>query len=208
MKKNLETSDEKLQKICDLLRQDTLEPAQKEAAQIVAHARSQAEKIIHDAYVETEKLRDETQQEIQQQHHIFQSSLELAMKQSLESLRQSIENKLLKDNLSQHLNKEMTQSQVIADLIKALIQAIQKEGLSVELSAFVPQHASVEEVNKLLGADLLRALKQGTVFVGDFKGGVRLHLKDKAITLDVTSEEVVELLRKHMRKDFRRMLFV
>lgn len=206
--KTLETSHEKIKKISDVLRHEILEPAQNEASQIIADAKNEAETIIQAALQEKEKLIEEAQQHIEQQYNVFQSSLEQGIKQSLEALRQSIETNLLNKELGQLVTQNMADSQLIAKLIHSLIQAIEKEGLAVDLSVFVASNASVKEINQLLGANVLKKLKGQSVVLGDFSGGVKVRLEDKKITLDITDTEIADLLRRYVRKDFRKLFFV
>ena len=51
--KELETGKNKIQKICDVLRNETLDPAKQEAREIIENAHIQAAKIIEDAKKKT-----------------------------------------------------------------------------------------------------------------------------------------------------------
>ncbi|MBA3957627.1 MAG: V-type ATP synthase subunit E [Parachlamydiaceae bacterium] len=207
MKKTLETEDEKIQKICNLLKIETIEPAQKEAEKIIAAANQRAEQIILDAERQKEKLIEEAKRTIEQKHNVFQSSLEQAAKQSLESLRQSIEGQLFNTEMNRLVTNHTSNPNVIAELIQALIKAIEKDGLAVDLSVFIPNSVSTKEVNQLLGTTILSKLQDNSVALGDFSGGVKVKLNDKQLTLVITDSEIATLLSKYVRKDFRKLLF-
>lgn len=205
--KTLDTSEDKIQKICDVLRKETLEPAQKEAEAIIEQAKKRAEDIIKAARKESEDLLKQTQAHISQQHTVFQSSLEQAAKQGIESLKQSIEEKLFNPEINSLVTEATTNPQLIAQLISSLVKAIDKEGLSVDLSVFIPSTLSVKEMNELLTQNLLNKLKNGSVSLGDFNGGIKVRLENKKITLDITNGEIAEILKRYVRKDFRKYLF-
>jgi V/A-type H+/Na+-transporting ATPase subunit E len=205
--KSLESSEEKLQKICDVLRRETLEPAKMEGQRIIAEANDRAEQIIQEAQRRSEEIISQTQRNIEQEQRIFKSSLEQATKQSLESLRQSIEQKLFNQELYDQIMKATSDPNIVSNLISSLINAIDQEGQTVEISAFIPKTVSAKEINQLLGQAILNKLKEKSVVVGDFSGGARVKLANKHVTLDITDKDIAELLSRYVRKDFRNLIF-
>jgi V/A-type H+-transporting ATPase subunit E len=105
------------------------------------------------------------------------------------------------------ISQQSADSKTIAKLLEAIIASIEKEGINTDLSAVIPKHVSVDEINKLLEEKILKKLKDGTVLLGGFKGGVQVKLHDKMITIDITDSAMTELVAKYVRKDFRRFLF-
>ena len=206
-KKTLETGQEKIQKICDVLRLETLEPAKKEAGNIISEARIEAEQIIKEAKKQSEQFLIEAKHKIEQERNVLQSSLLQASRQSLEALRQAIEHKLFNPNLHMLLERHMANPQVIADLITGLVKAIEKEGLNANIEAFIPSKVSPQEVASLLGKEILEALKNHSVTIGDFDGGAKVKLVDKQLSLEITDKEVEDILKRYVRKEFRKMLF-
>ena len=93
--KTLDKGSEKIQKICDVLREETLEPAKKQGQEIIRDAQKQAKQIIDDAHKSAEKLHQDARQAIEQEKVAFQSTLAQASKQSLEALRQGVEKFIL-----------------------------------------------------------------------------------------------------------------
>ena len=205
--KGIDTGKDKVKKICDVLKRETLEPAKKEAEEIVQAARVKAEEIIRDAKKDAEKTLQEARKEIEKERNVFQSSLNQACKQALEVLKQDIESKLFNPELSKILHQPLQEPQIIADLIKAVIGAIEKEGTDVDLSAFIPQAVSAETINRLLMQNILQRLKGGSVQVASLKGGIAVKMDKENITIDVTEEALKELVSTYIRKDFRETLF-
>ena len=205
--KGIDTGKDKVKKICDVLKRETLEPAKKEAEEIVHAAQLKAEEIIRDAKKEAEKTFQEARKEIEKERNVFQSSLNQACKQALEVLKQDIESKLFNPELSKILHQPLQEPQIIADLLKAVIGAIEKEGTDVDLSAFIPQAVSAETINRLLTQNILQRLKGGSVQVASLKGGIAVKMDKENITIDVTEEALKELVSTYIRKDFRETLF-
>lgn len=200
--------NEKIKKICDVLREETLEPARKEAQQIIASAQEQADQLIAQANQEIEKLHSNAKAAIEQDFSAFHSSLRQAAKQGLEQLRQTIEQTFFNEHLPTLIEKEMENPSLIADLINAVVKALEKEGLAADLIALVPQKISIRQLNELLLQDVLNKLNHHSVAIGDFNAGVQLKVKNKKMSIDISEGALKELLGTNMfRKDFRKIVF-
>jgi len=205
--KSLEKSQDRIQQICAELRKDTLEPAKNEADRIIAEAHNRGREIIVGAEKEADKLKESAKCAIEQEHNVFQSSLSQGIKQGLESLRQEIEHKLFNEQLSAAVNQGTADPQIIAKLINSIVAAIDKEGISADLSAIVPKTVSAASVNSLLIEGVLKKLKEKGVQIGSFEGGAKIQLHDKQLTIDISDGALKELLAGYIRKDFRKIIF-
>lgn len=206
--KTLEKGQDKIKKICEALRDETLQPAKKEAHAIILAAQKEAEEIIAAAEKESEKIKVAAKVFVEQEQNVFHSSLQQAAKQSLEVLRQNIENRFFNDNLATLIDKNASNPQVIANLISAMIKALEKDGLAANLTALIPTSITPKQINELLLEDVLKTLKDKSVSVGSFSSGAQVRLNNKKMTLDITEEALKELLAAHVvRKDFRSMIF-
>ncbi|MFI0434731.1 MAG: V-type ATP synthase subunit E [Parachlamydiaceae bacterium] len=205
--RSLEKGQDKIQKICDKLRHDTLEPAEKEAQHIIEEARKKADAIKAEGEHHVEQMIKQARGQIEQERNVFQSSLQQAAKQTVEGLRQEIEHKLFNEELQNILEKEMTDPKVIAELINAIVKALEKDGLSSDLSAIIPRAVSIEDVNALLIENVRKRLKGKSLEVGGFGGGAQVKLIGKKMTIDLTEGAIKELLAHYMRKDFRKLIF-
>ena len=205
--KGTESGKDKVKRICDILRKETLEPAQHEANEIVSQAELKAEQIVSEARAEGEKIKSQAREEMERQKNGFISSLQQASKQAVETLKQNIDEKLFNPGLSALLAKGMQQPKVRADLITALLKAIEKEGIHADLSVYVPAAVPARMVNELLSQEILGKLKEKGVLVGDFAGGIAVKLKQDNITIDLTDAALKGLLATYIRKDFRELFF-
>jgi V/A-type H+/Na+-transporting ATPase subunit E len=201
------TGTERVKKICDVLRRETLEPAKHEAEEIVLEARRQSESMIEDAKAVIEKLHAEARQEIERQRNIFQSSLYQACKQALESLKQNIEEKLFNQELARLFAKSTQAPEVIARLITAVISALEKDGIEANLSVYIPATVPARTINEMLGQQIVDKLKEKSVLVGPLAGGIEVKLHDQNITIDISDTALEELVASYIRKDFRELFF-
>ena len=204
---NLETGKEKIKQICEILKNETLEPAKEEARTIIANAEHQARQIIRQAEEKGDQLLKQTKQDIEKQKMVFESSLRQSCLQGIETLRQEIETSLFNQEVVEWIDQQTVDPKLGAKLITALIEAIEKEGTSTDFSALIGEKMSKEEINALLAKRILHKIREKTVTIGGFIGGVQLKLHDRKLTLDLSDEAIKELIAKYIRKDFRNLLF-
>ncbi len=205
--RSLEKSQEKMQKICDQIRKDTIEPAKQEAEEMLASARKRAEELIRAGEHQAEKLLELAKKQIAQEQAVFRSSLEQAAKQAVEALRQEVEEKFFSEEISSLLNSRLADPHVIADLINGLVRAIEKEGLSTDFSVVIPKIVSADDISPLLLESVAKRLKESPLQIGSFQGGVQVKLRDKKMILDVSDTVLKGVLSDYVRADFRHLIF-
>lgn len=204
---DLETGKDKIKKICEILKNESLEPAKEEAQKILVSAQEEAEQIIQEAKQKANDILEEAKKSIQTEKQIFNSSLNQAFKQGLETLRQMIQKQLFNTELSDWVKKNTADPKVAAQLIEVVVKAIEKEGISSNLSAAISSQIPASKLNALLAKGILDKLKEKSVTLGNFNGGIQLKLVDDELTLDLSDQAIFELLEKYLRKDFRELLF-
>ncbi len=203
----METGKDKVKKICDVLRRETLEPAKKQAEEMISTARQDAEKIIDEARLIVQRIEYEAKQEIERQKTVFQSSLSQACKQAIETLRQSVEEKLFNPELTRLITKQTQEPNLLAQLVKAVVSALEKDGLEANLSVYIPAAVPAKEINSLLGVNILERLKDKSVLIGPLTGGIEVKLHKENITIDISDTALKEIIATYIRKDFRELFF-
>jgi V/A-type H+/Na+-transporting ATPase subunit E len=204
--KTFEAGSKKIQQICDLLKKDAVEPAKKEAETIIEEAKGKAQQIIENAEKQAANTQKEAKATIEQERNVFQSFMAQAARQTIESLKQAIEKKFFNEELQQLITAQATDPKVIAKLIDVIIKAIEKEGTSADLSVIVPQNVSTKEINGFLGENVLNKLKEHSVILGGFSGGVQVKLHNKKMTIDISDKALIDILSSY-RKGFRELFF-
>lgn len=205
--KTLEKGQDKIKRICDELRRETLEPAQHEAQRIIQAAEAEAERIVAEANKEADRVMQQAKRAMEQERNVLQSSLSQACKQSVEALRQDIEQRLFSDELGSLVQGGTSGPMLVAKLVTSIVQAIEKEGVSADLTALVPQSVPPQEVNQALGENIRKRLRDHGVQVGRFHGGAQIRLNDKKMTIDISDMALKDLLASYVRKDFRNLIF-
>jgi|ERR1700722_1963723 len=205
--KGTETGKDKVKKICDILRRETLEPAENEADQVIRSAKEKAEQIIEAAHRESEKVHLEAKQEIERQKNVFHSSLTQACKQAIDALKQSIEEKLFNQELGRLMTQHTQDPKILAQLVTAVVKGIEKEGIEAALSIYVPAAVPARAVNVLLAHEILDKLKEKSVLIGPLTGGIEVKFHKENMTIDISDAALKELVANYIRKDFRELIF-
>ncbi len=203
----MEAGKEKVKKICDLLRKETLEPAQEEAERILEEARAEAGRIVEKGRQESEELLKEARETIEREKEIFQTSLNQACRQSLEFLKEQIEEKLFNAQLKKVIEGQTQDPKVHSEITKDVVKAYEKEAIVETLCDFIPASVTAEQVNALIGATILERLKEKGVLLASIGGGIQVKLVDENVMIDLSAETLSELLASYTRKDFRELIF-
>ena len=205
--KGLETGKDKVKKICDILKKETLEPAKMQAEELLEEAKKEVETILSEARDQADRLLVNARQEIEKQRAIFQASIAQACRQTIEDLKEKVEKKLFSPELRHLIAKPMQDTKVIARLITAVVEAIEKEGIDVDLTAYIPAMIPAEEVNALLASEIIQKLKEKGVLLSSIGGGIEVKLWEQGLILDLSDQALKELLAGYIRKDFRELIF-
>lgn len=205
--KGLETGKDKIQKICDTLRKETLNPAKQEAAELLENAQLQAAQILREAQEQAKNIIEEAHLEIDQKRKALHSSLQLASRQGVEQLKQKIEQEFLFKELLDYVSKQLADPKLIANLINSFMSSLEEKGIEEDVAVLIPGTVSPRSINSLLVRQFLERLEKQSVAVGDFSGGVQIKLRNRKITIDVSDEAVRELLASYIRSDFRELVF-
>jgi len=205
--KGLESGKDRVKKICDALRKETLEPAKSEAEEVLRMAHEEAKRIQEEARAQMDALREETRKELERKKKIFEASLHQSGRQAIELLKQKIETKFFQPELTKLIGHTMRDSDVIAKLITAVVEAIKKEGLSTDVSVAIASSASPRDVNEKLARDILESLREKSVVLSPIGGGVTVKFHKDNITLDLSDTALAEIVGNFIRKDFLSFIF-
>lgn len=205
--RGLESGKEKVKKICEALKKETLDPAKHEAEVLIINARQQAEGILVDAKRQAQQIIEEARQSAEQLRATVQASLLKACNQTLESLKEKIEKKLFNAELGKLLDKPLQNPKMLAELITAVVKAIEKEGLEADISASISSAVPAKEVNQLLTSEILQRLREKGVLLSPMGGGVQVKIVQNHMTIDLSDAAFKELVAAYIRKDFRELVF-
>ena len=205
--KSVDTGKEKVKKICEVLRKETIDPAKKEGGQIIAKARSEGERIVANAKEEAARLLYDAKKKIEEERNVFQASINLACKKSIATLKQEIEKNLFNPQLAAFVGERTKDPKVVAELITAIINGINKEGINGDFRALVSKAVNTEAVNKELSKGIVEQLESKSVELGEIEGGAQVKIVNRNLTIDMSDDALKSLLANFVRDDFRSVIF-
>lgn len=205
--KSIAQGKDRVKKICDVLRRETLEPAKEEAKTIIEKGKVEAKRLIDEAKKEANRLRTEGAKEMEEKKALFEASIRVACKKSIDSLKQEIEKKIFHPQLHEILGPVLSEPKWIGELLTAIVHALEKEGIHAHLQGIIPKHVSVAQVNQYLSEKILQKLSKESIALENFAGGAKLRVKEKKLTIDISEDAVRHLLAEYIQEDFRSTIF-
>jgi len=204
--KAIDTGNDKVRKLCEVLQKDTLDPAKQEAAKIVEHAHHEAKRIIEEAKKHAEEILDEAKERIEKEKQVFETSVTLSAKQAVSSLQQDLEKVLLEKGFASLVEKGVSSALGTGKLLDALVAAVREAGMDSNLIAILPSHLNKDEVLSAVAAEAASSLKE-TRSEQSMRAGVKLKIEDQNLVLDFSGQVIKELLSTYVREDFRKRIF-
>ena len=204
----LEKGKNKLGQICDILRKETLEPAQGEAQKIIEDAKGEAQKIIEKANLDAKSIIDDAHQKVEQEKKLFETSMDLGVKQTFHQLKELIQNKIFNDELLNLSNKVISEKDLLSKIVAAVVSAVDKEGLDARFSVYINEAISTEEFSKYLAEKALSRVKSGEIAIEtSSSSGARVVLKDQKMSVDISEQSLKELMGSFLKESFKDVLF-
>lgn len=201
------SNQDKVQKICDTIRRDTLLPAELQAQEILKNAESLAAMTLEKARKEAKQLQEQARIEILKDRQAFTSSLHIACKQTLDLFKQKIEKKVFHDGLSEIIEETTKKPEIITRCIEAILDALAKEGIEQDLQLIISKSVSPRDVIAMLVQKAVTVLESSPIQLGSFAGGAKIRIKQQHLTIDVSDIALKELIAGFLREDFRTLVF-
>lgn len=201
------STENRLAKICETIRQEALLPAQLDAKKIEEAARLDADLIRKKAHDEAQMIIESAKKEVARHKQIVESSLEQASRQVLDQLKENIEQKMFQPELLSWVQAQINTPEATEKLVNVLVDAISKEGTATDLSVELPKKLSGSAIIAQLSEKFMKELGNKPIQLGPQTGGVILKLQGGRVQIEVTDTVVTELLSSFLRKDFRRYIF-
>lgn len=202
-----ENAQGKIKEICNILKNETIEPAKQQAQEIVENAHLQAKEIIEQAEKKAQNIIVKGKNTLDQEKKTFESALLLAKKQSIAFLQQEIEKNLFNTPLEILTKNALSDLNLLQKIILDIVEVVKKQGLDTSIAVVASKIIDKKKLSDLIGKQIIDTLDKKSIQIGDFGAGVQLKLLDHQITIDITDESVKELIANYIREDFREIIF-
>ena len=205
------------------LREEGVAAGQSEAEKIVTAAEAKAKKIVQKAEAKAQKTVEQASKEADALKTAGEDALKVAMRDTVLDMKSRLMQRFrgdVKRLVSHHLEDEELCKQMVLEVagrVAGQANMGAKEPLDVILPETVvgleelrqqPDELEHGKLTKFVLGLTGEMLRQGVTFSasGDPQTGIRIHLVDKEITLDLTDAAVAGLLLEHLQPRFRAIL--
>lgn len=203
--KHLDTGSEKIKKICDAIRHETLEPAKQQARAIIEQASDQAATIIQDARNQADSILEAAKKQHEKERQIFESSMMHSSNLFKEKLKQEIENNFLSPALEKIASSIFNDAKMTAQIVTAIVQGWNKQSGGGDLATLISQGVNKEDFVKSLSADVkARMIK---IDAQESITGVVLKSQGESLRIEISQSQLVEALLNALRQDFRKFFY-
>ncbi len=197
------TSSNKVKEISKILYKETILPAKEEAESLIETAKARAAEIIHDARVSAKSIREKNAKEMEDERKVYDSSIELAVKQSVATLKGEIMTIFSKD-LKAGFEKALKDQETLKDFLKVMVEAINKEGIKSDLKLFVAKEVDFDALSKSVISSVQAKLEKGGEIL---PSGIALLIEDKKFTLKTTPETCMKIVADHLSEVLKEKMF-
>jgi V/A-type H+/Na+-transporting ATPase subunit E len=205
--KEIQHGQIRVKEIAEVLKGQTLEPAKKEAADVVAKAKRQGHEIVEEAKRKADMIIADARKELERENELFKASLRRAFDQTIERLKEAILDRFFSKYLKELIAKNVSDPKALAQLISVLVKAIEKEGTAADLSAYISAAIPATTVNEHLLKEIVNALREKSVLLSGISGGVMIKIHENNMILDISVDVLEEMIAERIREDFREMIF-
>jgi V/A-type H+-transporting ATPase subunit E len=187
--------------LVERLHRDGVEAGKLEAARLVDTAREEATHILEAAKAERDLMLTEARQKIEAQRKASQAALDLALRDTLLKLRETV-TLLLAERLGARVRAALDDNALLAWLIAQAARTLTGDG-AAEAEVAPASGDRLSALADLLARDL--ADSAPTLRLAEGGAGIVLHREGETLAIDLTDETLTALLYSQLQPRFRRI---
>lgn len=203
--KHLDTGSDKIKKICDAIRHETIEPAKQQAKMILEQASDQAASIIQEARDQAESMLQHAKKQHEKEKQIFESSMAHSAKLFKEQLRLDIEQHFLSETLSDVSNQVFKSTELAAKIVNALVHGLSQKSLSGDLVLILSKTMDKQDVVKHLAKDV--SSRMADIKNSEEISGIVLKSQKDGLRIEISQDQLTSALMESIRADFRKYFY-
>lgn len=203
--KHLDTGSDKIKKICDAIRHETLEPAKQQARVIIEQASDQAAVLLQEARSQADAMLENAKKQHEKEKHIFEASMQHAAKLFKEKLKIDLEQHFLSQAILKISSDLFHSSELAAQVVSALIKGYSNKALNGDFVAMLSQNLDKDKFIKSLASEVKH--KISSVEHSSITTGVVLKSDVDNLRIDIDEKQLSDALMQAIRSDFRKYFY-
>ncbi len=212
-----------LESLIARLREEGVTAGHAEAQRLVADAQSRAHRILEKAEAESRSMVEAARRESESLRRAGEEALRVAARDAVLDLKDQLERRFAAD-VGKTVSDALRDEALLQRLILEVVGRARTEGgvdRASQVEVLLPREAiglddlrrKPEELREGTLAHFVAAiagdmLREGVTFLRaeDESGGIRLQLKDRAVSLDLSDQAVAQAILMHLQPRFRALL--
>lgn len=205
------------------LREEGVSAGRAEAGRVLDEARSEAKRLVDKAEAQARDRLESAKKEADAYRAAGEEALRTAMRDAVLDMKATLMQRMSTD-VKRLVSQQLHEPEILEKMILEVAGRV-RDGAEVsetdELEVMLPEtvvgleeiRRDPEELRKGAATKLVlgltgEMLREGVTFSAsdDLEAGIRIHVKDKDITLDLTDGAIAALLLQHLQPRFRAIL--
>ncbi len=198
----------KLQELTDKLYSEGLSKGQKEAQEIVSKAKEEANQIVENAKKEYDSILEKAKKEAADYKLKIENELKMVSRQSIATIKQQIEESLLKNILSKPISNAMVDSDFIKTLLKSAIESFNPKDEAIKLEVLLPE-ALKTKLDEAYFNDIKKEFSVGLdiSFTKKIGSGFKIGNKNDGYFISFTDTDFEELFSAYLKPKSKELIF-
>ncbi|MBN2693553.1 hypothetical protein JXR93_02725 [bacterium] len=198
---------DKVKGLSEYLKQNVIDPAEKEKESILQEALKKQKEIIDQAKKEAEEIIKNAEKEAQRKASEVNSALQIAAKQAIGQLKLTLEKEVLNSSVTANVKDALKSDAVIKNALTDLINLYFK-GEGTEDLELILSEDTKKALDSFIKKDVLEKAK-GKITLSNQRipAGFQVVFKDSKIMFDFSADAISELLKEYVRPELRAVLF-
>lgn len=191
---------DKIKELTDKIHRDGVEKANRDGAEIIQNARSEAEALIADARKESEAILEEAKKKAEDVTRRIESEVRLSARQAIMNLRKEISELIQASVLKEPLSQAFDDQEFIRKLLETLVENWNPEKENNELQVMLHKD-HLEEMGAYLRGKSGMIMNQG-LSLREYNGsgkGFEIQPKNGHYKINITDEAFEIFLKEHFK---------
>jgi V/A-type H+-transporting ATPase subunit E len=210
-----------VEQLVSRLRDQGVAAGRSQAEALLADARGEAERTLEQARHEARTIVEEARREAEKLERSGRQALELALRDAVLAMKTRLMERF-RGEVRQLVGEEQEKQEIVEKMILEVVGRVRPEAdRSARIDVLLPRHVAgfeelsrnPEELEKGVLTHFVQLISRGMLREGvsfgvtrDRERGLRVHLEDRDVVLDMTDEAVAEAILVHLQPRFRALL--
>ncbi len=198
----------KLQELTEKLYSEGLSKGQQEAQEIVSKAKEEASQIIENARKEYDSILENAKREANDFKTKIENELKMVSRQSIATIKQQIEETLLKNILYKPIKNAMIDEDFIKTLLKSSIESFKTKDQQIKLEILLPDNLKTK-LDEAYFNDIKKEFSMGIeiTFTKKIGSGFKIGNKNDGYYISFTDTDFEELFSAYLKPKSKELIF-